>query len=1469
MSLSPAVAKEGEKVTRCKGRSGRAQFGGETLRSARCLGAQGGSFSPCVLGRRNGSGGRPSTGTRGQQPRPRGRPMGALAAQPTRQLRLNSVNSDVLMRAAVSAIMNRNPENLMPMLVANGADAIGPAGGDDEGPLENQRQLHHERDRDALAGGYLRLGSTVVGMTRGALVERLREVQVLGGVRVQAVLNRVGVRVMFVFHYFVEAGVARGEAGERVRVALERVLGGRVFFMRARERAEVVPQALVGDRIDVLSWNVNTLAGKLAEVRTAVETQKPVVFCLQETMFSTDRSALRWAGYSVATMDPNRAAGGGRGLVVGVRKCSGLVVNRIWPEKQYCLVTELCGIRRGAQDGAAQRQTVRVGVVNVYVNPRHDRRRPALAEIAATVRALGRRGLDELIVAGDFNMTPQQLQSWLARSGTRLQRVTIHGPTRFAGGGAGVRRTAIDHILTRGHPDRQGRRNVGWRFSDHIPIVASVRVAKAVPPPVTERIRPEDWAKSEDSFEEDAHWLETEVSEATVGSYISTGVWKMARASGRVAVSKQQQGVFLSRRLRDAFKAHHILCKNHYAALAELGEEEGDVGAGPDAETDAQKAARLAAEELIALRRRELRERLKEERKARLVERNEKQSEALRLHDARTVWRQVQRELPQGMGSTSSIAIKLADGTLETDPLRVLDLAAAHFQNLARDETGNSRDAGVWEGRFGPARAPHHPECDDGVTVEDVAAAVKKLMNGKSPGLDGVPNEALKCAKFTKDPDTGEEFVSPFLQRLHEVVSRVWDSGKIPRDWEDAAVVAIPKKGDLTDLNNYRGISLMNTTLKLISTILAQRLELISDRYGIVPDEQVGFRSRQEALMQTGALLEVLERRKAANLDTHIAFIDFEKAYDRVPHQGLLAKLRTQGFGGKLLALVEGMYENPKFCVRVGGRVSESRPFLRGVRQGDPASPMLFNLYISDILEGLSGVPVPGLGANERLRGLLYADDTVIFAESRAELQRSLARLRQWCMRSEMKINAAKCGLMMVSGKDNPAARGVNRRAMEIGRVGVIPYTPSYVYLGTPVYETLPAAALAENFRKRGLKAFARIKGFVSNRTRLPQEKIWVIRSILGPSCMYGAELCATSAERVAPIHSLLVRAARLAVNGLRDVDGDALLWALRIKPPLLQARLAMVRACHKWSETGHWIRKLWPTVKASARGTALGRVRYWVSKRAKVNEDEVESVTRERLERSHFGLAVAKLQVPTPANLAERIGKAAESPAAKLHALSVQVTASIPDVVLHMPEIKTSLRALLRLAHGRILSTAQLVHMGKLDPQFGGRCPSCRAADDTPEHYLWSCPAFGALRDQFLGNSGRELEGLRQKFEDLNAGQRQAGVDLGAHWVLVKVALACGGHFIEDRLDSRWMRPLHVSEDVFLGVGRARLRVEHVRLRQTALYVNATQPLRWASIRRLQEGNRPVQVQPPVNDPDEEEDPRRIAAAGLGVGGD
>jgi hypothetical protein len=151
-------------------------------------------------------------------------------------------------------------------------------------------------------------------------------------------------------------------------------------------------------------------------------------------------------------------------------------------------------------------------------------------------------------------------------------------------------------------------------------------------------------------------------------------------------------------------------------------------------------------------------------------------------------------------------------------------------------------------------------------------------------------------------------------------------------------VVSLPKDGDLADPGNYRGISLMSTTLKVITVILSQRINKEFEEHNLFVTAQAGFRKLEEAITQAACVVDVLTRRRARKLTTYATFIDLKKAYDTVPHGALFAKLHQSGVRGRCLRFIKALYAHSRVTVRVGAgklaQLSESFPLLRGVRQG-------------------------------------------------------------------------------------------------------------------------------------------------------------------------------------------------------------------------------------------------------------------------------------------------------------------------------------------------------------------------------------------------------------------------------------------------------------------------------------------------------------------------------------------------------
>ncbi|MCO5602734.1 hypothetical protein L7F22_056872 [Adiantum nelumboides] len=244
-----------------------------------------------------------------------------------------------------------------------------------------------------------------------------------------------------------------------------------------------------------------------------------------------------------------------------------------------------------------------------------------------------------------------------------------------------------------------------------------------------------------------------------------------------------------------------------------------------------------------------------------------------------------------------------------------------------------------------------------------------------------------------------------------------FDSGKLPETSSTLVVVYITKKGDLSNPDNYRGISLIPISLKLLTSLLINRISAKLEGRNFFLPGQAGFRNQEECVEQVIALKEIVLRRKVIKKLTYAAYIDFEKAYDTVPHEALFLKMEAARIGGRDMNYFRALYQSSKVKVRVGAKLSQEVPIARGVRQGCPASPTLFNIFINDILDESAndlGVAIPSL--LHKIQGLLFADDLVLLVESKEELQASLDRLSGWAEKWGMKFGIKKCQTTVFNG---------------------------------------------------------------------------------------------------------------------------------------------------------------------------------------------------------------------------------------------------------------------------------------------------------------------------------------------------------------------------------------------------------------------------------------------------------------------
>ena len=299
-----------------------------------------------------------------------------------------------------------------------------------------------------------------------------------------------------------------------------------------------------------------------------------------------------------------------------------------------------------------------------------------------------------------------------------------------------------------------------------------------------------------------------------------------------------------------------------------------------------------------------------------------------------------------------------------------------------------------------------------GFTVEEIFACVKTLKNGKACSTDRILNEFIKST-FDK-----------MKQIYVELFNRILNEGQIPESWTIGMIVPIYKnKGDKGDFNNYRGITLLSCLGKLFTSVINNRLNKFAEETKLINENQTGFRKNYSTLDHIFLLKNLIDLCvKNDNQKLYCAFIDYKKAFDTVWRSALWHKLVKSGITGKLYDVIVNMYSNIKSCVSINGHLSDYFVSVNGVRQGENLSPFLFALFINDIEEHLTQNdcdPIQVTGADIhtylKLLVIMYADDTVLFANSKENLQKCLNGLQQYCDKWKLQINADKTKVLVFS----------------------------------------------------------------------------------------------------------------------------------------------------------------------------------------------------------------------------------------------------------------------------------------------------------------------------------------------------------------------------------------------------------------------------------------------------------------------
>ena len=379
-------------------------------------------------------------------------------------------------------------------------------------------------------------------------------------------------------------------------------------------------------------------------------------------------------------------------------------------------------------------------------------------------------------------------------------------------------------------------------------------------------------------------------------------------------------------------------------------------------------------------------------------------------------------------------------------------------------------------------------------------------MNGPSPyakiGHLHVHRPGVEKQLLQLNPTkaSGPDELSPRLLKLiaHEIAPALaflfqqsFNTGIVPKPWKQAFVTPIHKSGDKCNPSNYRPISLTCICCKVMEHVVLSHISKHVSSNNILTDKQHGFRQKLSTTTQLISATHDWAHTLQMRGQTDVVFLDFRKAFDRVPHQHLHTKLQHYGITGDTSRWIMALLSNRQQAVAVNGSRSSWRSVTSGVPQGSVIGPTLFLLYINDITENIQS----------RMR--LFADDSVIYRDISSEddhriLHQDLQTLADWSTKWLMEFNIQKCAVLTITRKHKPSIHEYNLLNE------IIPRVEQYKYLGVSVSKDLRWGTHCQNILHKANRTLGLLRRTLSPCSKEVKNRAYL--ALVRPQLEYGSE---------------------------------------------------------------------------------------------------------------------------------------------------------------------------------------------------------------------------------------------------------------------------------------------------------------------------------------------------------------------------
>lgn len=288
------------------------------------------------------------------------------------------------------------------------------------------------------------------------------------------------------------------------------------------------------------------------------------------------------------------------------------------------------------------------------------------------------------------------------------------------------------------------------------------------------------------------------------------------------------------------------------------------------------------------------------------------------------------------------------------------------------------------------------------ITLEELKKALQGMECGRAPGIDGLSVDFYKSFW----PEIGADLLA--------VINESLNNGKLPLSCRRAVLTLLPKKGDLSEIKNWRPVSLLCSDYKILSKALANRLSGVLEE--VIHADQTYCVPGRQIFDNISFIRDMFDISKLFDVDFGLISIDQEKAFDRIEHNYLWEVLGAFGFNKTFIDKLKVLYCDVESLLKVNGDLCAPFSVFRGIRQGCALSGMLYSLTIEPLLRkfraDLKGVTIPHCDKVFKLSA--YADDIVIFIKEQSDVSKLTKILSDFMVVSSAKVNWNKSEAILV-----------------------------------------------------------------------------------------------------------------------------------------------------------------------------------------------------------------------------------------------------------------------------------------------------------------------------------------------------------------------------------------------------------------------------------------------------------------------